>query len=41
MRMSRPSPFVLGSLAAMAGVVMVSSVVSADPITFRPTRSAS
>lgn len=33
MRMSRPSPFVLGSLAALAGAVMVSSVVSADPIT--------
>ncbi len=33
MRMSRPSPFVLGSLAAMVGVVMGSSVVSADPIT--------
>ena len=33
MRMSRPSPFVLGSLAAIAGAVMVSSVVSADPIT--------
>ena len=33
MRMSRPSPFVLGSLAAIAGVVAVSSVVSADPIT--------
>jgi len=33
MRMSRPTPFALGSLAAIAGVVMVSSVVSADPIT--------
>jgi Flp pilus assembly secretin CpaC len=32
MRMSRPSPFVLGSLAALAGAVMVSSVVAADPI---------
>ena len=33
MRMSRPSPFVLGSLAAIAGAVLVSSVVAADPIT--------
>jgi len=33
MRMSRPSPLMLGSLAAIAGAVMVSSVVSADPIT--------
>jgi len=32
MRMSRPSPFLLGSLAAIAGAVMASSVVSADPI---------
>lgn len=32
MRMSRPSPFVLGTLAAIAGAVMVSSVVAADPI---------
>jgi Pilus formation protein N terminal region len=33
MRMSRrPSPFVLGSLAAIAGVVMASGVVWADPI---------
>ena len=32
MRMSRPSPFVLGSLAAIAGAVLVSSVVSAEPI---------
>jgi Flp pilus assembly secretin CpaC len=30
--MSRPSPFVLGSLAAIAGVVLVSSVVTAEPI---------
>jgi Flp pilus assembly secretin CpaC len=33
MRKSRPSPFVLGSLAAIAGAVLVSSVVAADPIT--------
>lgn len=33
MRMSRPSPFLLGSLAAIAGAVLVSSVVAADPIT--------
>jgi Flp pilus assembly secretin CpaC len=33
MRMSRPSPFVLGSLAVIAGAVLVSSVVAADPIT--------
>jgi Flp pilus assembly secretin CpaC len=33
MRVSRPSPFVLGSLAAIAGAVLVSSVVAADPIT--------
>mgnify|MGYP003575872793 CR=1 FL=1 len=31
--MSRPSPFVLGSLAAIAGAVLVSSVVAAAPIT--------
>ena len=31
--MSRPSPFVLGSLAAIVGAVLVSSVVAADPIT--------
>ena len=33
MRMSRPSPFTLATLAAIAGMVMASSVVSADPIT--------
>lgn len=33
MRMSRPSPFVLGPLAAIAGAVLLSSVAAAEPIT--------
>ena len=35
MRMSRPSPFMLGTLAAIAGMAITSSVVSADPITLQ------
>ena len=33
MRMSRPSSFVLGSLAALMGAVVMPSAVNADPIT--------
>lgn len=33
MRISRRSPLVLGSLAAIAGAVLVSNAVAADPVT--------